>query len=86
MAKEDGGAHTGDADEIVFHRVVAISIGGHFHRVEAISIGGVDEKIGTGGSASTGEETAWKKLVLGVEPINCFNLLLNWYLETYNPR
>jgi hypothetical protein len=73
-AEEDRGAHTSYADQIVCTHWDAIAI--------AIGIAICEtQKVGTAGS--TGEEAARKEeVVLGVEPINCFNRLLDWHLHS----
>ena len=69
VAKEDSGADTSDTDQIVrfWGWIVAISV----------------ENIGIASWSSTREEAARKKkVVLGVEPINGFDFLLDWYLHS----
>lgn len=69
-AKEDRGAYTSYTDQIVCTHWDAI----------AIAVGET-QKVGT--ACSTGEEAARKEeAVLGVEPINCFNRLLDWHLHS----
>lgn len=59
---------------------------GHADQIEgmsmAITIGEICKKgIVVLSSAFRGEEAAWKKLMLSMEPINRFNPLLNRYLS-----
>lgn len=76
MAKVDGGADTSYADQFMPNRTTPVI----FIRI-------IDEAIGKVTWITTGEKAARKKLqLLGVKPIDCFNLLLNWYLFTERIR
>ena len=69
MPEKDRRPHSGNIDQITTSRVVTISIDA------------INKTIATFDLASTREETLGKKLVLGMEPINGINLLLNWHLS-----
>lgn len=69
MTKVDRRADTSYADQPMLDR-----------RTPVISVGIIDKAIGKLTWISAGEKAARKKLLLGVKPIDCFNLLLNRYL------
>jgi hypothetical protein len=72
ILEEDCRSHTSHTDQLVMLLwILAIKF----------PIGVINGKLRIAGLSSIGEETARKEFILGIQPINCFNLLLDWYLQ-----